>query len=264
MANLSTITGNVLADSGTALTGLQPISASLTSISGLTYASTSFVKMSAAGTFALDTSTYTIGGVTGTGTANYVPKFTSASVVGNSLIYDNGTLVGIGYTSDPTSGNKLAVAGAGYFSSSLFASQVTANTSNGFLGYINFNYGNSNFASLNYYAGGTSTVFSVTSAGVGTFSSTVTATNFILSSDRNLKDNIAPISTESLNIDYKSFSLKSDPNQKRYGVIAQEVEVDYPELVYTDKEGVKSVAYIDLLIREIAALKERIIILEAK
>ena len=34
--------------------------------------------------------------VTGTGTTNYVPKFTSASAIGNSQIFDNGTNVGIG------------------------------------------------------------------------------------------------------------------------------------------------------------------------
>jgi hypothetical protein len=37
--------------------------------------------------------------VTGTGTTNYLPKFTGASTIGNSLIYDNGTNVGIGTTS---------------------------------------------------------------------------------------------------------------------------------------------------------------------
>jgi len=36
--------------------------------------------------------------VTGTGTTNYIPKFTGASAIGNSLIYDNGTNVGIGTT----------------------------------------------------------------------------------------------------------------------------------------------------------------------
>jgi hypothetical protein len=35
----------------------------------------------------------------GTGTTNYLPKFTGASTLGNSLIYDNGTNVGIGTTS---------------------------------------------------------------------------------------------------------------------------------------------------------------------
>jgi hypothetical protein len=36
--------------------------------------------------------------VTGTGTTNYVPKFTSASAIGNSAIYDNAGNIGIGVT----------------------------------------------------------------------------------------------------------------------------------------------------------------------
>lgn len=36
--------------------------------------------------------------VTGTGTTNYVTKFTGASTIGNSQIFDNGTFVGIGTT----------------------------------------------------------------------------------------------------------------------------------------------------------------------
>lgn len=46
--------------------------------------------------------------VTGTGTTNYIPKFTGASALGNSLIYDNGTNVGIG-TASPA--EKLDVSG---------------------------------------------------------------------------------------------------------------------------------------------------------
>lgn len=38
---------------------------------------------------------------TGTGTTNYMPKFTGTSTLGNSIIYDNGTSVGIGTTSLP-------------------------------------------------------------------------------------------------------------------------------------------------------------------
>jgi hypothetical protein len=44
--------------------------------------------------------------VTGTGTTNYVPKFTGASAIGNSQIFDDGTSVGIG-TAAP--GSKLEV-----------------------------------------------------------------------------------------------------------------------------------------------------------
>jgi hypothetical protein len=39
------------------------------------------------------------GSVTGTGTTNFLPKFTGTSSLGNSLVFDNGTNVGIGTTS---------------------------------------------------------------------------------------------------------------------------------------------------------------------
>lgn len=44
--------------------------------------------------------------VTGTGTTNYISKWTSGSAIGNSLIYDNGTYVGINTT---TSSSKLEI-----------------------------------------------------------------------------------------------------------------------------------------------------------
>jgi hypothetical protein len=43
-----------------------------------------------------------IGGVTGSGTTNYIPKFTGTTALGNSQIFDNGTNVGIG-TASPLS-----------------------------------------------------------------------------------------------------------------------------------------------------------------
>ena len=46
--------------------------------------------------------------ITGTGTTNYLPKFTGASALGNSLVFDNGTNVGIGTI---TSDAKLEIAG---------------------------------------------------------------------------------------------------------------------------------------------------------
>jgi hypothetical protein len=48
------------------------------------------------------------GALTGAGTANYLSKYTSASTLGNSLVYDNGTNVGIGTT---TPQDKLDVNG---------------------------------------------------------------------------------------------------------------------------------------------------------
>jgi len=70
----STLLSGVLNVPTYTLSGLggQPLATNLTSLSALTYASTSFVKMTAAGTFALDTNTYltsaitSLGGLTGT------------------------------------------------------------------------------------------------------------------------------------------------------------------------------------------------------
>ena len=87
---------------------------------------------------------------------------------------------------------------------------------------------------------------------------TATATNFILSSDKTLKDNIEEIDTKHIDVSWKNFELKSEPGVKRSGVIAQELEEKHPEFVRTDKDGLKSVAYIDLLIAKIAELEARL------
>jgi len=48
------------------------------------------------------------GSIAGSGTTNYIPKFTSSAAIGNSQIFDNGTNVGIGTTSP---GARLQVGG---------------------------------------------------------------------------------------------------------------------------------------------------------
>ena len=105
---------------------------------------------------------------------------------------------------------------------------------------------------------------SLASNQAATFTSTVTATNFINSSDERLKENIEKVCNNSLDVQWKTFEFKSDRGQKRYGVIAQELEKTNPEFVREDAEGFKSVAYIDLLIAKIAELEERIQTLENK
>ena len=51
------------------------------------------------------------GGLGGSGTTNYVAKFTGSTTLGNSQIFDNGTSVGIGMT-NPSSSYKLDVNGS--------------------------------------------------------------------------------------------------------------------------------------------------------
>ena len=94
--------------------------------------------------------------------------------------------------------------------------------------------------------------------GSGRFTSTVRATNFILSSDERLKENIEKVCNNRVKADWKTFELKTDKGQKRYGVIAQELEKTNPEFVREDSQGFKSVAYIDLLIAKIAELEARL------
>ena len=50
------------------------------------------------------------GGIDGSGTANYVTKWIDSDTIGNSIIYDNGSSVGIG-TASPHVTNKLEVSG---------------------------------------------------------------------------------------------------------------------------------------------------------
>lgn len=116
--------------------------------------------------------------------------------------------------------------------------------------------GNSSFAIR--VGSGLTTAFFINNNASATFSSTVTATNFILTSDKLLKDNIKEIDTNHIDVNWKSFELKSEPGVKRSGVIAQELEEKHPEFVRTNDQGMKSVAYIDLLIAKIAELEARL------
>lgn len=85
----------------------------------------------------------------------------------------------------------------------------------------------------------------------------IRAAGFYEESDINLKTNIKPIDFTN-NIELVSFNWKKDGKQS-YGVIAQQVEEYYPELVSTDEfTGYKSVNYDAVLILKCAQLENRI------
>lgn len=109
-------------------------------------------------------------------------------------------------------------------------------------------------------AGSASYTFDVT--GTGRFTSTVRATNFILSSDERLKTKIKDLEPTKINVDWKSFEMKEEEGDYRTGVIAQDLEKSHPEFVDEDEEGFKSVKYIDLLIAKISELESRLAKLE--
>lgn len=109
----STFAANVLNIPTYSLSGLggQPLATNLTSISALTFASTSFVKMTAAGTFALDTNTYltaeadTLASVTGRGA-------TTTTAVTMAKLTLTGAVSGVGnlssYTVTAASGSAIS------------------------------------------------------------------------------------------------------------------------------------------------------------
>lgn len=115
-SNIRSVNGNSLLGSGnvsvgtvTSVTGTAPIVSS----GGTTPAISMAAASSTTDGYLTSTDWNTFnskgsGTVTGSGTTNYVPKFTSSTAIGNSLIYDNGTNVGIG-TSSPTSFGSGAV-----------------------------------------------------------------------------------------------------------------------------------------------------------
>jgi hypothetical protein len=61
----------------------------------LSYASPTLTLTQSVGSSPL-TATIPSGGISGSGTTNYLPKFTGSTIIGNSLLFDNGVNVGIG------------------------------------------------------------------------------------------------------------------------------------------------------------------------
>ena len=91
----------------------------------------------------------------------------------------------------------------------------------------------------------------------GTVTGTITATDFQLSSDRRLKNNIRSLPIKKLNTNYKTFTFKNDKaNRLRVGVIAQELKKTNPEFISTDENGMLAVSYTDVHSAEIAYLKQ--------
>lgn len=91
-----------------------------------------------------------------------------------------------------------------------------------------------------------------------TFSGDVTANAFYESSDKKLKENVKDIDADFSKVELKEFNFKGD-DTKKYGVIAQQLEeIGLGNLVKENKDGIKSVDYISLLIGMINDLRKEI------
>ena len=76
------------------------------------------------------------GTISGSGTASYVPRFTNSTTLGNGIIRDNGTNVGIG--TSPDSNNKLVVNGSLRVVDNIYLNTGTSNSIVGTGGGIEF------------------------------------------------------------------------------------------------------------------------------
>lgn len=211
-------------------------------------------------------------GIGGSGTTNYVPKFTAASTLGNSLIFDNGTNVGIG-TTTPTLA-KLQVKGdngsaiAYFFNNTGTAGQVNGvaieagtNSSDYALSVAN-SLGTSYLrvrGDGNVGIGTTSPSEKLNVAGNGLFTGTVTATGFFQSSDLRLKN----IVKRDGDVIYYKWKDARDA-KLHIGYVAQEVQKENTEQVNTDDKGMLSVNYIEILVEKIRKLEKEIELLKAK
>lgn len=93
-------------------------------------------------------------------------------------------------------------------------------------------------------------------AGDGRVNGTFRCVSLIQTSQRDQKTEIELVGKETTSLPIKRYKYKSGDNNKlRYGVVAEDIESSYPELVETDAEGIKGVKYIDFLVRKIAELE---------
>ena len=91
-------------------------------------------------------------------------------------------------------------------------------------------------------------------------SGTITASQAIYSSDRNLKNNIKDVEYKMVddahNVRIKQFNFKSEPENLVVGVIAQEVEEhNLGDFVYVKEDGNRAVDYTSLMMLKIKYLE---------
>jgi len=108
----------------------------------------------------------------------------------------------------------------------------------------------------------TSATYTLDVGGTGRFTGDLRCLTLIQTSQRDQKENINDINkSKAKAIPFKEYTYKSSidgSSKKRYGVIAEDIENHYPELVHTGADGVKGINYIDLLVKRVAELEKEL------
>ena len=110
--------------------------------------------------------------------------------------------------------------------------------------------------------GDTTPSYKLDVTGEGRFTGDLRCLTLIQTSQRDQKENINDINkSKAKAIPFKEYTYKSSidgSSKKRYGVIAEDIENHYPELVHTGADGVKGINYIDLLVKRVAELEKEL------
>jgi len=195
--------------------------------------------------------------VGGSGTANYVSKWSSGSAQTNSVLRDNGTGLSVGAGADA---NYKMYINAQYG----FKSIVSVNAGIGFYADATGITTSQLFKGDGLLQnGGTGTVFEVTRAGVLTVTGDIIA--YGTPSDKRLKENIKPIESaldkveklKGVTFDWKE--QDKDIKQtwvKDIGFIAQDVQEVLPELVRENPDGMLSMRHQGITPILVEAIKE--------
>jgi len=112
---------------------------------------------------------------------------------------------------------------------------------------------------LKINSSGWKSLFTLNATTVDMSINTITGVNINTTSDERLKTNIEPLSAATeklLQLEGVSYNLK-ESGEASIGLIAQEVEKVIPEVVSTNEEGYKSIAYGNLVALLIETVKEQ-------
>ena len=112
----------------------------------------------------------------------------------------------------------------------------------------------------NVGVGTASPIYELDVAGEGRFTGVLRCLSLVQTSQTDKKEGIQNIDkTKAKAIQFKEYRYKEDrTSRKRYGVLAEDLEKEYPELVYTGSDGVKGISYTDLLIKRVAELEQEL------
>ena len=96
--------------------------------------------------------------------------------------------------------------------------------------------------------------------GTGRFTDTLYYSSLVQQSQADTKKDIANIDkNKATAIPFKQYKYKTgDTERVRYGVIVEDIEQHYPELVHIGEDGIKGVSYIDLLVKRVAELEKEL------